>query len=104
MRKLYKALFLVLLSIQSFAALAAPPVPAMFASRTSTMYAVSGIIRSNADGNVIKVVQGIHLAISSDEAVGSFSREVLARYPGYSLMDKVAIALPAKKSLCGQSI
>jgi len=103
MRTLYKAVFLALISMQSFAA-AATPIQAMFTSRTSTMYAVSGILRSAADGNVIKLVQGIHLAISSDEAVGAFSREVLARYPGYSLMDTVATALPQPKALCSQSI
>lgn len=104
MRTLYTAVLAVLLSTQSVVAVAASPVHAMLASRISTMYAVSGILRSNADGNVIKLVQGIHLASSSDEAVGSFSGEVLARYPGYSLMDAVATALPSTKSLCGQSI
>lgn len=104
MRTIYKAIFVVLLSMQSLAANAASPVQAMVFSRASTMYAVSGILRSAADGNVIKLVQGIHLASSLDEAVGSFSREVLARYPGYSLMDTVATALPATNSLCGQSI
>ena len=104
MRILYTAVLAAILSTHSLAAVAASPMQAMLTSRTSTMYAVSGIVRSNADGNVIKLVQGIHLAISSDEAVGSFSREVLARYPGYSLMDTVATALPPTKSLCGQSI
>lgn len=104
MRTLYKAVFLTLIWMQSFAATAATPMQVMFTSRTLTMYTVSGILRSAADGNVIKLVQGIHLARSSDEAVGAFSREVLARYPGYSLMDTVATALPPAKSLRSQSI
>lgn len=62
MRTLYKAIFLALISMQSFAATAATPMQAMFASRSPTMYAISGILRSGADGNVIKLLQGIHLA------------------------------------------
>jgi len=104
MRAIYKAIFLAFISMQSYAAPAATPVQAMFTSRTPNMYAVSGILRSAADGIVIKLVQGIHMANSSDEAVGAFSREVLARYPGYSLMDTVATVLPPTKSLCSQSV
>lgn len=40
MRTLYKAVFLALISMQSFAATEATPMQAMFTSRTATMYAV----------------------------------------------------------------
>ena len=90
--------------MQSFAAIAATPVQAMFAPRIPTVYGVSGILRSTADGNVIKLLQGVHLATSPDEAVGAFAREVSAQYPGYSLMDTVVTPVPVAKPACGRSV
>lgn len=69
-----------------------------------TEFIVSGVLRSNADGMVIKLVQGVKRSASSDEAVGAFSRDVLARYPGYSIIDALASPIPLQKPRCGQSI
>jgi hypothetical protein len=67
-------------------------------------FAVSGILRSNGAGVVIKLVQGVHRAGSRDEAVGAFTQEVLNRYPGYSLVDTVVTSLPSQKATCEASI
>lgn len=56
---------------------------------------VSGVLRSNADGMVIKLAHGVESASSANEAVGAFAREVVTQYPGYSLID--AIASPLRK-------
>lgn len=55
-------------------------------------FMISGMLRKGTDGVVIKLVQGVEPAGSSNEAVGAFTRKVLAQYPGYSLVD--AIAMP----------
>jgi hypothetical protein len=72
--------------------------------KAPTTFAIAGILRSNADGVVIKLIQGVHRAGSRDEAVGAFTQEVLARYPGYSLVDTLVTSLPSQKAACGISI
>lgn len=63
-------------------------------------FIVSGLLRSNGDGVVIKLVQGMKPASSANEAVGAFTREALAQYPGYSLVDAIASPLVKKVQPC----
>jgi hypothetical protein len=67
-------------------------------------YMVSGVLRSASDGIVIKLVQGIKVAHSVDEAIGAFTREVLTQYPGYSLINTLASPVVIQKPQCGISI
>lgn len=69
-----------------------------------TQFIVSGVLRSNADGMVIKLVQGLKKSGSADEAIGAFTRDVLAQYPGYSIIDTLASPIPLRTARCGQSI
>ena len=68
--------------------------PPCFAGAADT-YMVSGVLRKNSDGMVIKLVHAMRPASSANEAVGSFTRDVLSQYPGYSLVD--AIASPVER-------
>lgn len=104
MMNLIRAVFFASMVAQSGIAAGEPmTIPAQL-SKAPGSFAIAGILRSNADGVVIKLVQGVHRAGSRDEAVGSFTREVLARYPGYSLVDTLVTSLPAQKASCGISI
>lgn len=64
----------------------------------------SGILRSNENGTLIKLVQGLKIANSTDEAIGAFTRDALNSYPGYSLIDTIATPIPKRKDQCGQFI
>lgn len=108
MNLISKVLLAALLFAQGAIAVFGVPAQAMAAPRTTmAMYAVSGILRSNGNGAVIKLVQGVHVANSTNEAIGTFTRVTQEKYPGYSLMDTVATALPtpaAENPRCIQSI
>lgn len=69
-----------------------------------TAFIVSGILRSGTDGIVLKLVHSHVAANSAEEALGSFTRNVLAKYPGYSLMDTLVTPVPASTTPCALSI
>lgn len=94
----------LILTVQSAAAFAAPDMPAIQPAGALAIYAVSGILRSTADSNISKVVQGSAVARSLDEAVDVLSPEALVKYPGRSIMDTVATRLPITKPTCGLSV
>lgn len=100
--KLITSLFVAIILMQALPSAAEQSPYAIDAKLTE--FIVSGVLRSNADGMVIKLVQGVKKSVSSDEAVGAFSRDVLARYPGYSIIDALASPIAARKPQCGQSI
>jgi hypothetical protein len=105
MNRIIKAVLAIILAVQAAAAFAIPVIPAMQPAGTPTMYAVSGILRSTAGGDIIiKVVQGFVVARSQDEAVDLFSRDALIKYPGRSIMDTVATALPIARPTCSLSV
>ena len=66
----------------------------------SSAFMISGMLRKGTDGVVIKLVQGVEPARSSNEAVGAFTRKVLAQYPGYSLVDAIAMPVPSREQPC----
>lgn len=107
MKLIFKVLLAALLIAQGAIAVFGMPAQAMAAPRTMAMYSVSGILLSNGNGAVIKLVQGVHVAGSTNEAIGTFTRVTQEQYPGYSLMDTVATALrtpPAENPRCIKSI
>jgi hypothetical protein len=95
---LFAALFMQALPV------GAQPTFAIIKEDRAAQYIVSGMLRSNADGMVIKLVHGVEVAGSPDEAIGQFSREALDKYPGYALINTLATPIPARKSECGISI
>lgn len=72
--------------------------------RNHSDFMISGVLRSNSDGIVIKLVHAIKTANSANEAVGMFMAEILRQYPGYSLIDTVASPITVKQQECGKSI
>ena len=106
MNLIFKVLIAAILFAQGTIAVVGMPANATAAPRTGAMYAVSGLLRSNASGAVIKLVQGVHVASSADEAIGKFVRVTQEKYSGYALMDIVATALPTpvENPRCIQSI
>lgn len=104
MKKFIRNFLLVSLLASSALAASEPLLVHAQMSKSPGTFAVSGILRSNANGVVIKLVQGVQRAGSQEEAVGAFTRDVLARYPGYSLVDTLVTSLPSQKSTCGTSI
>lgn len=69
----------------------------------SNQFIVSGVLRANGEGLVIKLVQGIERASSANEAVGAFTRKALNQYPGYSLIDAIASPAPIQVQPCRNS-
>lgn len=104
MNLIIKAVAVLALAMQCQAPQAAPAIFAAQAARTNTLYAVSGILRSKADGAVIKLVQGLAYGVTRDDAVEAFSRDVLTKYKTYTLIDTVATSLTVPKPVCGESI
>ncbi|NTB05893.1 hypothetical protein [Agrobacterium tumefaciens] len=104
MKAFLKAVIGAVLFACIFSAQAEPTFVQAQITKKVTTYAISGILRSNSDGVVIKLVQAVQLAVSKDEAVGAFARQVLAKYPGYALVDTVAMPVPTPRSACAQSI
>lgn len=104
MKILLNAAAMLALAIQCGAPQATPVAFAARDARVSTMYAVSGILRSKSDGSVIKLVQGLAYGSTREDAVEAFSNNVFARYPAYTLIDTVASSLTVPKPMCGKSI
>lgn len=96
--------FAFLLSMHSTGAIAGAAEFANAMSNPPSEYMVSVVLRSNADGIVIKLVHGVKSASSSSEAVGAFSREVLDKFPGYSIIDSLVSVVPDNKKSCGKLI
>ncbi|MFC6523109.1 hypothetical protein ACFQAT_28495 [Undibacterium arcticum] len=98
--------FAVVLAFQSLPTLAEQPdfAKAVLSVGRQTEYMVSSVLRSNSDGIVIKLIQGIRVANSVDEAVGGFTRDALTQYPGYSVIDALGSAVITRHASCGQSI
>lgn len=100
MKIFVKAAAMLALAIQCGAPQAAPVAFA----RVSTMYAVSGILRSKSDGSVIKLVHSLAYGATREDAVDAFATDVLAKYPAYTLIDTVASSLTVPNPGCGKSI
>lgn len=104
MKILVKAAAMLALAIQCGAPQAAPVASTARDARVSTMYAVSGILRSKSDGSVIKLVQGLAYGLSREDAVDAFATDVLVKYPAYTLIDTVASSLTVSNPACSKSI
>lgn len=104
MKLIHKAALALTLAVLSPVAPAVQTVPAMQLESRLTMYTASGILRSQADPAVIKLVQGLAYGATLADAIRAFSQDVHAKYPGYSLIDTVATSLPMPKPACGQTI
>jgi hypothetical protein len=104
MKILVNAAAVLALAIQCGAPQAAPVAFAVREARVSTMYAVSGILRSKSDGSVIKLVQGLAYGATREDAVDAFATDVLVKYPAYALIDTVASSLTVSHPGCGNRI
>jgi hypothetical protein len=83
---------------------AAPVALAPQVARTSALYTVSGILQSKANGATIRLIQALAYGPTREDALAECSRDVIAKYPTYTLIDTVAIPLVLPKPACGQSI
>lgn len=67
-------------------------------------YMVSVVLRKGEEGVVIKLVHGMSIGATKDEAIGAFVDKTLHRHPGYSLIDSIATLVPHNESPCGPAI
>lgn len=104
MKTFLNTLLAVALMVPVFSVQAEPTIIHAQIAKKGSAYAISGILRSNSDRDVIRLLQAVHVAVSKDEAVGAFTREALAQYPGYAIVDTLVMPVPAQRSACTQSI
>jgi hypothetical protein len=81
MNLIRKAALALSITVLSPVAPAAQTVPAMQLESRATMYTASGILRSQADPTIIKLVQGLAYGPTMDDAIRAFKQDVHAKYP-----------------------
>lgn len=61
-------------------------------------YMVSGILKKNGPGEIIKLVQSVETARSEDEASGALIRKSLKEFPGYTMATTLASKIKPSSS------
>lgn len=97
-------LIVVISLLSSAGDVSADSLMAWATPKVNAQFVVSGMLRSGVDGIVIKLIQGVEVASSPDEAVGAFTRQALEKYPGYALVDTLATRMPPAKPTCERAI
>jgi hypothetical protein len=53
-------------------------------------YMVSAVLRKGDDGLTIRLVHGVTVSRSAEEAMGDFLKKLILRFPGYSVIDIIS--------------
>ena len=90
----FVALFMLFGATVSYAG-GAKTYPAVLSNTAEyQLFVVSGVLRRSTNDVVIKLVQSIERARSSEEAIGQFTRKITHEYGGYSLWDTLVTPVP----------
>lgn len=68
---------------------------------SSAQYMVSAVLRRGDVGLTIRLVHGVIIGRSAEEAAGDFLKKVMVDYPGYSVMDFLTAPLRLQCSRSG---
>lgn len=63
-------------------------------------FIVSGVLRQNSDGIVIKLVHKVGRASSALDVVAEFKKEIDGKYPDYSLIEVIASPVDRQAPVC----
>ena len=63
--------------------------------RNLPQFVVSAVLSKDSQDISIKLVHTVETTANEDTALGSFTRKVLAQYPGYSLLETLVSRVPA---------
>lgn len=70
----------------------------VYVAKAQSRYMVSGVLRKGSTEMSIRLVHSIHTASNSDEALGLFTRQVMVKFPGYSILSTLVTEVEIPKS------
>ncbi|WP_404995431.1 hypothetical protein [Cupriavidus pauculus] len=97
--KRFFAVIALALATQSHAVTSAAPEALAWQTKGAGQFLVSVTLRKDVTGKPekitqVKLVHAVVQAASADAAIGLFTRQALAQYPDYALMDTIVTAVP----------